>query len=58
MEFGPFKRLEGVTTLAQRLSLLTALFLAPIVVLLGALTTYAVQDIVFTEREVRGTRLL
>ncbi len=55
---GLLKRLDRATTLAQRLSLLTALFLAPIVVLLLTLTVYAVRDIAFTEREVRGAALL
>ena len=58
MESGLFKRLGGATSLAQRLSLLTVLFLAPIVVLLSTLTAYALRDIAFTEREVRGAHLL
>jgi len=53
-----FKRLDDATTLAQRLSLLTILFLAPLVVLLSTLTVYALRDITFTEREVRGAALL
>ena len=58
MESGLFKRLDGATSLAQRLSLLTVLFLAPIVVLLSTLTAYALRDIAFTEREVRGAHFL
>ena len=58
MPLRPFKRLDSATTLAQRLSLLTVLFLAPVVVLLSTLTVYALRDIAFTEREVRGAALL
>ena len=58
MQLGPLKRLHSATTLAQRLSLLTVLFLAPLAVLLSTLTAYALRDITFTEREVRGAALL
>lgn len=58
VQFGPLKRFDGATTLAQRLSLLTVLFLAPLAILLSTLTVYALHDIAFTEREVRGAGLL
>ena|GEM_PF-4309899 len=58
MQLGPLKRLDSATTLAQRLSLLTALFLVPLAILLSTLTLYALRDITFTEREVRGAALL
>jgi signal transduction histidine kinase/ActR/RegA family two-component response regulator len=58
VQLGPLKRLDSATTLAQRLSLLTVLFLAPLAILLSTLTVYALRDITFTEREVRGAALL
>ncbi|WP_454714003.1 ATP-binding protein [Caulobacter segnis] len=58
MQLGPLKRFDGATTLAQRLSLLTVLFLVPLAILLSTLTVYALRDIAFTEREVRGAVLL
>lgn len=58
MQLGPLKRFDGATTLAQRLSLLTVLFLVPLAILLSTLTVYALRDIAFTEREVRGASLL
>jgi two-component system, sensor histidine kinase len=58
VQLGPLKRLDNATTLAQRLSLLTLLFLAPLAVLLSTLTVYALRDITFAEREVRGAAML
>uniref|UniRef100_UPI0025E00830 HAMP domain-containing protein n=1 Tax=uncultured Caulobacter sp. TaxID=158749 RepID=UPI0025E00830 len=58
MQLRPLKRFDGATTLAQRLSLLTVLFLVPLAILLSTLTVYAVRDIAFTAREVRGAALL
>lgn len=58
MDSGPLKRLDSATSLAQRLSLLTVLFLAPIIILLSTMTAYALRDIRFTEREVRGAILV
>ena len=58
MQLRPLTRFNGASTLAQRLSLLTVLFLVPLAILLSTLTIYAVREIAFTEREVRGAMLL